>query len=451
MPSQAARPRASLHTVGCRLNQAETAVLGDLLSRQGYEIVPFGEATDLLVLNTCSVTENAEKDCRYAVRKTLRHSPEAFVAVTGCYAQTGRDELRYMPGIDLVLGNQFKLELPKYLPAAGALRKLPAAEVHHTRNIERQDFILPGTAYSDSTRALLKIQDGCDFMCGFCIIPFARGHERSRVLDDVLREAESLASHGYKELVLTGVNIGRYRYREADLLTLLQRLEFVPDIERIRISSIEPTTVSQELLEYMATSEKVCRYLHIPLQSGDDGILTAMNRKYTVRDYCDLVEKACGLMSDLGLGTDLMVGFPGEGDREFDNTLHVARDLPFSYCHVFSYSRRPGTAAARMKIPVSVATIKKRSRTLADLSQMKSRAYHERHIGRTVRVLFERGKRDGFSIGLADNFMRVAITARDNEDPAGTMQNVTITGVADGLAVGRLHAAPHSPLLVMNR
>ena len=224
-------------------------------------------------------------------------------------------------------------------------------------------------------------------------------------MDDVLREAESLASHGYKELVLTGVNIGRYRYRESDLLNLLQRLEFVPDIERIRISSIEPTTVSQELLEYMATSEKVCRYLHIPLQSGDDGILTAMNRKYTVRDYCDLVEKACGLMSDLGLGTDLMVGFPGEGDREFDNTLHVARDLPFSYCHVFSYSRRPGTAAARMKIPVSVATIKKRSRTLADLSQMKSRAYHERHIGRTVRVLFERRKRDGFSIGLAGSML----------------------------------------------
>jgi threonylcarbamoyladenosine tRNA methylthiotransferase MtaB len=437
--------------LGCRLNQAETAVLGDLLSRQGYDIVPFGEATDLLVLNTCSVTENAEKDCRYAVRKTLRHSPEAFVAVTGCYAQTGRDELRRVPGIDLVLGNQFKLELPKYLPAADVLRKLPTAEVHHTRTIERQDFTLPGTAYSDSTRALLKIQDGCDFMCSFCIIPFARGHERSRVLDDVLREAKSLAAHGYKELVLTGVNIGRYQYGDTDLLHLLQRLESIPDIVRIRISSIEPTTVSQALLEYMAVSEKVCRYLHIPLQSGDDGILAAMNRKYSVRHYRDLAEKACGLMPDLGLGTDLMVGFPGEGDKEFDNTLRVARDLPFSYCHVFSYSRRPGTAAARMKSPVSEATTQRRSRSLADLSRMKSRAYHERHIGRTVRVLFERGKRDGFSIGLADNFMRVAITAPEHDDPAGTMQNVTITGIADGLAVGRIRATSHSPLLVMNQ
>jgi threonylcarbamoyladenosine tRNA methylthiotransferase MtaB len=450
VPHEPNRPRASLHTVGCRLNQAETAVLSDLLSRQGYEIVPFGEATDLLVLNTCSVTANAEKDCRYAVRKTLHHSPEAFVAVTGCYAQTGRDELRRMPGIDLILGNQFKLELPKYLPTGSVWRKIPTADVHHTRTIERQDFTLPGTAYSDSTRALLKIQDGCDFMCTFCIIPFARGHERSRVLDDVLREAESLAAHGYKELVLTGVNIGRYRYRETSFIDLLQRLECVPGIERIRISSIEPTTVTRELLEYMATSEKVCRYLHIPLQSGNDEILVAMNRKYRVRDYCDLVETASGLMSNLGLGTDLMVGFPGEGDSEFDNTLRAARDLPFSYCHVFSYSRRPGTAAARMKNPVSEATIKRRSRTLAELSQLKSRAYHERHIGRTVRVLFERGKRNGFFIGLADNFMRVAVTASDNENPAGTMRDVMITGVADGLALGRFAATPDSPLLVMN-
>lgn len=451
MSGQAARPRASLHTLGCRLNQAETAVLGDLLTREGYDIVPFGEATDLLVLNTCSVTENAEKDCRYAVRKTLRHSPAAFVAVTGCYAQTGREELGNMPGIDLVLGNQFKFELPKYLPAAGALRKFPTAEMHHTRTIKRQDFTLPGTAYSDSTRALLKIQDGCDFMCSFCIIPFARGHERSRILDDVVREAESLAAHGYKELVLTGVNIGRYRHRQFDFVGLLQRLESVTGIDRIRISSIEPTTVTRDLLQYMAASEKVCRYLHIPLQSGDDRILAAMNRKHRVRDYRALVETACSLMSDLGVGTDLMVGFPGEGDGEFDNTFRVARELPFSYCHVFSYSRRPGTAAARMKSPVPDATIRRRSRTLADLSRIKSRTYHERHIGRTMRVLFEKGKRDGFSIGLTDNFMRVAITAPDNDDPAGTMQNVTITGVADGLALGRLSTVPHSPLSVMNR
>jgi threonylcarbamoyladenosine tRNA methylthiotransferase MtaB len=447
MPQQAAKPRASLHTLGCRLNQAETAVLGDLLSRQGYDIVPFGESTDLLVLNTCSVTENAEKDCRYAVRKTLRHSPDAFVAVTGCYAQTGPDRLRQVPGIDLLLGNQFKLELPKYLPASGSLRKLPAADMRHTRTIDREDFTLPGTAYSDSTRALLKIQDGCDFMCSFCIIPFARGHERSRVLDDIVREAESLAAHGYKELVLTGVNIGRYQYRDRSFIDLLRRLETVPAVERIRISSIEPTTVTRDLLDYMASSDKVCRYLHIPLQSGDDRILEAMNRKYTVRDYGDLVDTAYRLIPDLGLGTDLMVGFPGEGDEEFDQTLRVARELPFAYCHAFSYSRRPGTAAARMKDSVPDATIRRRSRTLAALSRMKNQAYHERHIGRTVRVLFEKGERDGFYLGLTDNFMRIAVAAE--EDPAGTMQDVTITGIADGLAVGRFAVPSHSPSLLV--
>ena len=449
MSNETARPRASLHTLGCRLNQAETSVLGDLLSRHGYDIVPFGESTDLLVLNTCSVTDNAEKDCRYAVRKTLRHSPTAFVAVTGCYAQTGHERLRQVPGIDLLLGNQFKLELPKYLPVSGSLRKLPIANVYHTRTIDRDDFTLPGTAYSDSTRALLKIQDGCDFMCSFCIIPFARGHERSRVLDDVLREAESLALRGYKELVLTGVNIGRYQYRGADLVEILRRLESIAGIERVRISSIEPTTVTSDLLEYMAQSEKVCRYLHIPLQSGDDRILAAMNRKYTVREYRDLVETAYRLIPDLGLGTDLMVGFPGEGDEEFDHTARAARELPFAYCHVFSYSQRPGTAAARMKNSVPVATMKRRSRALASLSRMKNRAYHERYIGRTMRVLFERGNRNNFSIGLTDNFLRVAVALQDNLD--GTIRDVTITGVADGFAVGMLSAAPRSPLQVMTR
>ncbi len=441
MSQQPGKPRASLHTLGCRLNQAETAVLGDVLRRHGYDIVPFGESTDLLVLNTCSVTENAEKDCRYAVRKTLRHSPEAFVAVTGCYAQTGREALRQVPGIDLLLGNQFKLDLPKYLPASDALRKLPAAEVHHTRTIHREDFTLPGAAYSDSTRALVKIQDGCDFMCSFCIIPFARGHERSRVLDDVLREAESLAARGYKELVLTGVNIGRYRYRDQGFIDLLRHLETVSGIARIRISSIEPTTVGRDLLDYMAASNKLCRYLHIPLQSGDDRVLEAMNRRYTVHDYTRLIETACRLMPDLGLGTDLMVGFPGETEEQFDHTVQAARDLPFAYCHVFSYSQRPGTAAARMRQLVPASTLRRRSRVLAALSRQKSLAEHERHIGRTMRVLFEKGTRDGLSMGLTDNFVRVAVPAGD--ELAGSMREVLITGATDGMAFGRLVHAFH--------
>lgn len=442
-------PRASLHTLGCRLSQSETSMLADNLKRQGYRLVEFGEETDLLVLNTCSVTENAEKDCRYAVRKTLRHSPHAFVAVTGCYAQTGTAQLQSVPGIDLIVGTQYKMSLPEYLPAPNKLRKQPEPELRHSRTIDREDFVLPGTAYSDSTRALLKIQDGCDFMCSFCLIPFARGRERSRTLDDVLREAHELAAHGYRELVLTGVNIGQYSYKGAALVDLLRELEAISDVTRIRISSIEPTTVPIALLELMAASTKLCHYLHLPLQSGDDGILQAMNRRYGVREYEELVQQALALMPDLGLGTDLMVGFPGEDEDVFANTLKTAERLPFSYFHVFSYSSRPGTAAARLGDQIPIPIIRQRSKQLAALSRTKRIAFYQSQIGRTLPVLFEQGEQDGFRTGLTANFTRVAVAA--DAVTAGSIHPVTITGIMDGLAYGHpaaaLPAQSHRPLL----
>lgn len=436
-------PRASLHTLGCRLSQSETSMLADKLKRQGYRLVEFGEETDLLVLNTCSVTENAEKDCRYAVRKTLRHSPHAFVAVTGCYAQTGATQLQKVPGIDLIVGTQFKMNLPDYLPAPAKLHKQPEPELRHSRTIDREDFVLPGTAYSDSTRALLKIQDGCDFMCSFCLIPFARGRERSRTLDDVLREARDLAAHGYRELVLTGVNIGQYSYKGATLVDLLRELETIPDVTRIRISSIEPTTVPIALLELMAASTKLCHYLHLPLQSGDDGILQAMNRRYGVREYEELVQQALALMPDLGLGTDLMVGFPGEDEGAFANTLQTAARLPFSYFHVFSYSSRPGTAAARLANQVPIPVIRQRSKQLAELSRTKTLGFYQAQIGRTVPVLLEQGERDGFRTGTTANFTRVAVAA--DAVAAGSIHHVTITGIMDGLAYGHPVATVLAP------
>lgn len=411
-------------------------MLGDSLTRRGYRLVEYGEETDLLVLNTCSVTENAEKDCRYAVRKTLRHSPHAFVAVTGCYAQTGAAQLQTVPGIDLIVGTQFKMNLPDYLPAPEQLRKQSEPELRHSRTIDREDFVLPGTAYSDSTRALLKVQDGCDFMCSFCLIPFARGRERSRVAEDVLREARELAAHGYRELVLTGVNLGQYSYQGMQLVDLLQELEAIPEVGRIRISSIEPTTLPTRLLQHMAASTKLCHYLHLPLQSGDDGILQAMNRRYDVREYEELVGQALSLMPDLGLGTDLMVGFPGEDEQAFANTMRVAARLPFSYFHVFSYSSRPGTPAARLEPQLSAAVIRQRSKTLAELSRTKALAFYQRQIGRTVSVLFEQGERDGFRTGTTANFTRVAVPA--HTVAAGAIHPVTITGIMDGLAYGHL-------------
>jgi threonylcarbamoyladenosine tRNA methylthiotransferase MtaB len=428
--------RASLHTLGCRLNQAETAVLAARLQRDGYHVVEFGEPTDLLVVNTCSVTEEAERTCRYVIRKTLRHSPNAFVAVTGCYAQTGVHELRTIPGIDLIVGNQFKWDLTSFLPAPQALKKQPDPEVLHTRTIDRDDFTLPEYGEPDSTRALVKIQDGCNVMCSFCLIPFARGHERSRLPDDVVRETEILVAGGYREIVLTGVNVGRYRQGETDLVGLIAQLETIEGLDRIRISSIEPTTITTALIDRMASSSKLCSYLHIPLQSGDDAVLSAMNRPYGIEDFIRLIDKAGAAIPHLGLGTDLMVGFPGETEEAFERTLGIVQELPFSYFHVFTYSQRPGTAAAKLPNQVSHAIAQQRAKILAELSRLKHLAFAERYIGSTVSVLFESGEKDGFRLGVTPNFLKVAVSS--NFDLANRVKDVQIIGASDRWALGQL-------------
>ncbi len=431
--------RASLHTLGCRLNQAETSILGEGLKRKGFDLVEFGQPTDVLILNTCSVTEDAERTSRYLIRKTLKHSPHAFIAVTGCYAQTGMETLTQQTGIDLIVGQQFKLDLPAYLPPPHELQKRPTAEVHHTKTISREDFDLPYFAEPDSNRALLKIQDGCSAMCSFCIIPFARGHERSSKLDDILGEVRSLTDGGYKEIVLTGVNIGQYRQQGVDFCTMLRRLDHISDLERIRISSIEPTTITDELLDLLASSKKFCPYLHIPLQSGDDQILQAMNRRHTIKEYSALIDRAFAKIPDLGLGTDLMVGFPGETDVAFQNTLAVATDLPFSYIHVFPYSTRPGTAAARLKPRVSSPSIKKRTDLLLALDRAKRLAFHNKQIGKTVAVLFEAGTRSAYRFGTTPNFTRVAVT--DSADLQNQIMSVTITAATDRYGFGHIASA----------
>jgi threonylcarbamoyladenosine tRNA methylthiotransferase MtaB len=431
--------RASLHTLGCRLNQAETSILGEGLRQKGFDLVEFGEPTDLLVLNTCAVTEDAERTSRYLIRKTLKHSPHAFVAVTGCYAQTGLESLKRQNGIDLIVGHQFKLDLPTYLPAAHELRKRASTETYHTKTMPREDFDLPHFGEPDSTRALLKIQDGCSAMCSFCIIPFARGHERSRMFDDILREVDTLIERGYQEVVLTGVNIGQYAHQGRDFCSLLRRLDDVDQLERIRISSIEPTTVSDELLDLLASSKKLCPYLHVPLQSGDNQVLEAMNRRHTSKAYMKLIETAIAKIPGLGLGTDLMVGFPGETEAAFQNTVAIATDLPFSYLHVFPYSPRPGTAALRVKQRVSAATVKKRTKILLDLDRAKRLAFHNTQIGRTVSVLFETGNHDTYRFGTAPNFTRVAVT--DSANLRNQIMPVTITAATDRYGFGHIASA----------
>ena len=438
--------RASLHTLGCRLNQAETAVLAARLRHDGYHIVEYGEPTDLLVVNTCSVTEDAERTCRYVIRKTLRHSPDAFVAVTGCYAQTGVQQLRTIPGIDLIVGNQFKWDLPSCLPAPHDLKKQPDTEVFHTRTIDREDFTLPTYGEPDSTRALVKIQDGCNVMCSFCLIPFARGHERSRLRDDVIREAEILVAGGYREIVLTGVNIGQYRQDGLNLVGLIAQLEAINGLDRIRISSIEPTTITMDLIDRMASSSKLCPYLHIPLQSGDDTILASMNRPYNIEKFVHLIHRAVAEIPNLGLGTDVMVGYPGETEKAFEHTLDIARELPFAYFHVFTYSPRPGTAATKVPNQVPVAVARERAKILADLSRLKRLAFAERYIGSTVSVLFESGSADGFRVGVTANFLKVSVPSA--LDLTNHLKEVRIIGASDRWAMGQLIAANQSNRMV---
>ena len=430
------RKRVSFHTIGCRLNQAETAVLVDQFKGTGYQPVPFGTPTDILVVNTCSVTQGAEADCRSAVRRTLRHSPDAVVALTGCYAQTGKGELEKIPGVDVIVGNQFKMDLADFLNEDRRLNKQPDPIVLHSRTLNRDDFTQAGVGEYGTTRANLKIQDGCNFMCSFCLIPFARGRERSRMFDDAVREAEALVGRGHRELVLTGVNIGRFVTASGNVVDLLSRLETIPDLDRIRISSIEPTTISDAFIEYMAGSKKVCRFIHVPLQSGDDGILQHMNRHYTVKDYLAIIDRFVQRIPDVCIGTDVMVGYPGETDSQFANTMNVIRDGPFSYCHVFSFSPRPGTPAAGLSRQVSKPVIKSRSRQVSQLSRHKRVGFYRRFIGRRVSVLFESQDSRGLWAGLTDNFIKVGV--RSSEPLTNQIRLVNVGGIMDGLALGRV-------------
>jgi threonylcarbamoyladenosine tRNA methylthiotransferase MtaB len=432
------QPRVAFYTLGCRLNQAETAVLKDGFQRNGCVPVEYGQETDIFVINSCTVTEGAEVDCRRIVRQVLRHSPQAFVAVTGCYAQTGLGDLRGTDGIDLIVGNQFKMQLPDIIPPFPQLKKTSVPEVHHGK-IDPENFIIEGVGAYHTTRANLKIQDGCQFMCSFCLIPFARGRERSRILENAVREAEELVERGHRELVLTGVNIGQYQDGGADLLRLIQRLEAIEGLERIRISSIEPTTIPESLLDYMSSTNKLCRYLHVPLQSGDDCILQAMNRRYSVRKYQEAMESALERIPDVCFGTDVLVGFPGEGPREFANTEAVVRNLPFAYLHVFSYSARPGTAATKLPHTVSPTMIKARSRALREISDQKRIVFQQRFLGRRVSVLFESAEVDGYWNGLTDNFLRVAV--RSPRRLHNTIQPVVVTGMMADKVLGLLDSS----------
>src|SRR5690625_76063 len=413
--------KASIHTLGCRLNQSESNLIRDKMEKVGYEIVPFGEDADLAVINTCTVTNLADAKCRNAIRSFTRKNPEAFVAVVGCYSQMGYKAIAEIPGVDLIIGNQDKLSVLDFVNLGKNERPVIIRD-----RIDKKDFSI---AFDGELpfhiRANLKVQDGCDFMCSFCIIPFARGRSRSRELGNLLEEARGLAARGVRELILTGVNIGTYDFENNDILTIVDRLNDIPGIDRIRISSIEPTTIPTELFDRMNDPEHaLLPFLHIPLQSGSDRILREMRRKYTVSEYVDFIQLAYDSVPDLYLGTDIMVGYPGETDEEFNETCRVFRENPFAFCHVFTFSERDGTIAAKSTKQVPIPERARRSAALRRLSVSRRYDFYEKHLGRTMRVLFEDPKTDIWP-AYTDNYIRVIIEKNQLANPKSDLRNRT--------------------------
>jgi threonylcarbamoyladenosine tRNA methylthiotransferase MtaB len=427
-------PKASVQTLGCRLNQAESAIIARSLQNAGFEIVSNDQPADLTVINTCTVTEQADAKCRQAVRKALRLQPDTYVAVVGCYAQMNVAAISSIKGVDLIVGNGHKLKLVDYLDG---FHKTAKPVVIHSSKISRSEFTIENSGlYNNETRANLKIQDGCDFVCNFCIIPKARGPARSRKLDDIVREARQLVSAGHQELVLTGVNIGTYRQGENDILTVIRALEKLEDLKRIRISSIEPTTIPSTLIGHMADSDKICRHLHLPLQSGDDGILRSMRRKYTAAEFADFVTMVFKTVPDIGIGADVLVGYPGEGDREFTSTKKLLADLPVSYYHVFAYSDRPGTGTFKLQPKVQLQVKKLRTRIMIEQGLRKKYAFYENHLGSTIPVLFEQQISNGNWAGYTSNYMNVEV--KSSENLHNRLLPVKLNGLTDRSIIGEL-------------
>jgi threonylcarbamoyladenosine tRNA methylthiotransferase MtaB len=386
----------SFKTVGCRLNQAETSDMEAVFRGAGYRVVPFETPATVCVIHTCAVTAKAVKDCCRLSRSIKRTSPETLVVLAGCAAQADAQTLEREAGADLLVNQQEKRDLPGHLAPHLASVQAPSASTTGTPSA-------PGR-----TRALIKVQDGCNFFCAYCIVPYARPNMHSRPVKDVVEQARQLADQGYREVVLTGANLGCYRDDTRGVIDLLKAVETVPGIERIRISSIEITTVEREVVDFMAHADKLCPYLHLPLQSGSNRILEAMGRHYTRDQYLDLVDYARTRIPRLGLGTDIICGFPGEDDRAHADTLDLVERVPFSNLHVFSYSPRAGTPAAEQANQVDTSTRKQRSAQLIELGAGKKQAFAERLVGEPVSVLVE-SIREGTGKGWTGEYVQAHI------------------------------------------
>ena len=424
------RKKVAFYTLGCKLNFSETSTIARSFQDEGFDRVDFEEVADMYVINTCSVTENADKQFKQVVRKAMKLNNKAFVAAIGCYAQLKPEELANVDGVDLVLGATEKFKITDYI---NDLSKNDFGEVHSCE-IEEADFYVGSYSIGDRTRAFLKVQDGCDYKCTYCTIPLARGISRSDELQNVLKNAKEILEQGIKEIVLTGVNIGDYgkgefgnKKHEHTFLELVQELDKVEGIERLRISSIEPNLLKNETIEFVSKSRTFVPHFHIPLQSGSNDILKLMKRRYLREIYVERVNKIREVMPHACIGVDVIVGFPGETDEHFLETYHFLNDLDISYLHVFTYSERDNTEAAEMDGIVPANVRAKRSKMLRGLSVKKRRAFYESQIGTQRTVLFEAENKEGYIHGFTENYVRVKTPW--NPELANTLQEINLTKI----------------------
>ena len=397
--------RISFHTLGCKLNFSETSTLARQFEEAGYSRVEMEDAPDVLVINTCSVTEQADKKCRNIVSRAVRSNPDVFVAVVGCYAQLKPEEIAAIPGVNLVLGAGQKFNLVDHVHQQKLMTE-PAIHVGEIKDVK--DFI-PSFSAGDRTRTFLKVQDGCNYFCAFCTIPLARGRSRSATIEETLAQAHKAIDAGAKEIVLTGVNIGDYGTQyNTNLLTLIENLDRLQGVERFRISSIEPNLLSNDIIDFVASSDKFMPHFHIPLQSGSDEILRLMRRRYRTSLYRERVERILQVMPHACIGIDVITGFPGETDERFEETRQFLIDIPAAYLHVFTYSERDNTTALRIPDVVAQETRHRRTIELRMLSEKKKRAFYERFIGSQQRILWEGSDDEGVMYGFSENYLKVS-------------------------------------------
>lgn len=397
--------KAAYYTLGCKLNFAETSTLGKMLAEQGVRKVRPGERADICLINTCSVTELADKKCRQAIRRIGKEHPGAFIVVTGCYAQLKPEEVAHIEGVDLVIGAEHKLDLLQYIDSLEKRPEGGAVVASATKDIRT---FAPSCSADDRTRHFLKVQDGCDYFCSYCTIPFARGRSRNGSIASLVAQAEEVARQGGKEIVLTGVNIGDFgRSTGERFLDLIRALDEVEGISRYRISSIEPNLLTDEAIEFVAHSRRFAPHFHIPLQSGSDAVLKLMRRRYDTALFRHKIETVKAVMPHAFIGVDVIVGTRGETDAYFEEARQFIESLDVTQLHVFSYSERPGTQALKIDYVVDPATKHARSQRLLDLSDRKWRAFYEAHIGQSAKVLFEHTRKEGMMYGFTENYIKV--------------------------------------------